>query len=85
MAYDFSKYIREEKEQEYLRFQKLIKEEPIIEMGKSMQKDYEELLEMQHGIGNNRKNVERHYAALIEQKMQKHENIVNKRSVCKML
>lgn len=83
MAYDFSKYMQQE--QEFLRFNDVVKEESIAEMGKEIQKSYEEFLEMQKEIGNNRKNVERHYRNLIEQKMQKHEDVINKRSICKML
>lgn len=77
--------MQQEKKQEYLRFKNEVKEDAIEEMGNSMQSDYEEFIELQHDIGNNRRNTERHYAALIEQKMQKHENPINKRSTCKML
>lgn len=83
--YDFSQYMAREAEQTYLQLKPLKEDDALKAFKETEKENYIKLITAQHDIGDNRKNVDRKYHKMLQEKLQKHEEESKRRSICKKL
>lgn len=82
MAYDFYAYQEKSKVQSLLWFKDYEENERILSYRQQEIKRFEKYIELCTAYDNNRKNTDRRYQQMLDNKMQAHENEDVKRSIC---
>lgn len=82
MSYDFKNYQNQEIRKKYLKFMEYIETSDMSCYQKEMAAHFEEYLRLCYEYRNNRRNTERYYRKVLDDKKQTHEKEEVKRSIC---